>query len=240
MTQTESHSGQNEGFKSLFIWEDEDEDHVGVTGHRRRSVSVWLCWLLVGMLVVFGGYSWLSGRPITYGPGMVAPHEPLQGPPRRTAFEHEGYEISPVASIQIEARVLGAEHYFLDRESDLSPIDLALGWGRMSDESILQHIRISQASRRYSWQAGAMPIPRNEVETCSANMHLIPSTELMAERFGDVREGHVVQITGQLVNVRGNDGWLWTTSRSRHDTGDGACELIWVEKFEILPDVHPQ
>ena len=39
----------------------------------------------------------------------------------------------------------------MDRESDLAPVDLALGWGRMSDEAILKDIQISQSGRFYFW-----------------------------------------------------------------------------------------
>jgi hypothetical protein len=32
-----------------------------------------------------------------------------------------------------------------------------------------------------------------------------------------------------LVEADGRDGWKWRSSLTRDDTGDGACELMWVE-----------
>jgi len=37
---------------------------------------------------------------------------------------------------------------------------------------------------------------------------------------------------GQLVlATSGSDGWTWTSSLTRNDIGNGACELILVEKI---------
>jgi hypothetical protein len=41
-----------------------------------------------------------------------------------------------------------------------------------------------------------------------------------------------VTASGYLVDIRGADGFTWSTSLSRTDTGDGACEVFWVERLE--------
>jgi hypothetical protein len=38
---------------------------------------------------------------------------------------------------------------------------------------------------------------------------------------------------GYLVEVRGRDGFRWRSSLTREDTGNGACELVWVEKLDV-------
>ena len=123
----------------------------------------------------------------------------------------------------------------MGRESDLSPVDLALGWGNMSDERILSDIEISQSGRFYRWQVDSFPIPRREIETHSANMHLIPANEAVKDEIEKVREGEIIEISGSLVEVlSNNDGWRWTSSLTRTDTGSGACELILVDSFNIV------
>ena len=57
------------------------------------------------------------------------------------------------------------------------PEDLALGWGRMSDSDVLAKIDITQSGRFYYWHVDDFPIPRREIETSSANMHMIPSDD---------------------------------------------------------------
>jgi hypothetical protein len=152
-------------------------------------------------------------------------------------FAHRGYRITALAEFELQARVLAREDYRFDAGADLSPVDLALGWGRMSDESVLEHIKIAQGGRFYFWYVNRFPIPRREIETHSANMHLIPGDETVAYRLKQIREGEVVAVRGYLVSVQGQNGFTWRSSLSRGDTGNGACELIWVEDLRVLqPD----
>jgi hypothetical protein len=36
-----------------------------------------------------------------------------------------------------------------------------------------------------------------------------------------------------LVEVRNNKGWFWRSSLTRSDSGNGACEVVFVEAAEI-------
>ncbi len=172
--------------------------------------------------------------PRSHGPGVIAPMIPVQTPLSNIpTIEFKNYRIQPVASFLVQARVLGVENYQFGRESDLSPIDFALGWGKMSDETVLQHFSISQRNRWYYWKTDNFVIPRREIETHSANMHMIPATDEIESQLNSVREGDVVTLSGKLVNVAADDGWRWNSSLTRHDTGQGACELFFVESLSI-------
>jgi len=41
------------------------------------------------------------------------------------------------------------------------------------------------------------------------------------------------QQVGYLISIRGEDGWHWRSSLSRTDSGDGACEVVWVDSLAI-------
>ena len=172
---------------------------------------------------------------VELGPGVRAPDAPLQqaveGLP---SIERDGYRITPLAEFRIRAKVLGREGYSSDRESDLSPLDLALGWGRMSDEAVLEHIAISQSGRWYRWRAEQFPIPRREIETHSANMHLIAADGLVEEVLDDIVRGQVIELDGFLVRADADDGWRWISSLTREDTGARACELVYVKRARIV------
>ncbi len=153
------------------------------------------------------------------------------------AFRFKEYRVTPLARFELEAKVLSRENYHLGREADLSPTDLALGWGRMSDEKVLKAIDISQSGRWYRWQTSHFPIPRREIETHSANMHIIPKDEAVASRLADIRQGEIIRLKGKLVRVDADDGWRWVSSLSRDDTGSGACEVFFTESIERVPVV---
>lgn len=189
--------------------------------------------LLLIALIGFGGYQHFSKRPVTHGAGIMVEAQPVQQAANDGSFSKNGYTITPLQSFQIEARVLSAEHYSMDKESDLSPVDLALGWGRMSDETILKDVSIRQSGRFYYWHVDSFPIPREEIETHSANMHMIPADSAIEKTLKSVRQGQIVTISGFLVEATQPDGWHWRSSLTRNDTGAGACEVIYVKTISV-------
>jgi hypothetical protein len=131
--------------------------------------------------------------------------------------------------------VLSSKKYRFDRSADLSPIDLALGWGSMSDEAVLNELKISQMGRFFYWETdGPLPRPLEEIYANASNMHMIPANKYIRKTLFKVRPGQRIAIEGSLVSVTGKGGMTWQSSMSRTDTGRGACELIWVEKASIM------
>lgn len=70
-----------------------------------------------------------------------------------------------------------------------------------------------------------------------SNNHLISADPFIRDRVADVRIGDQIRIKGRLARYGAAGGGLRGTSTTRDDTGDGACETILVEEFEIVvPD----
>ena len=200
---------------------------------------------LVVIALIAGGLWFYLSRPATphvqAAPPLVAlrsiseTQAPLQRSPENAAvFQVNGYELRPLQAFAIKARVLSVEHYRAGREADLSPVDIAFGWGRMSDPSITDKLSISQSGRWYSWRYnGTPPLPPREIETSSANMHLVPADQEVARSLRAVDKGRIVSLRGYLVEARGKDGWSWRSSLTREDTGSGSCEVIFVQSIEL-------
>jgi hypothetical protein len=68
-----------------------------------------------------------------------------------------------------------------------------------------------------------------------SNNHLISADPFIRDRVAEVRIGDQIRIKGKLsrYGAAGGSG-LRGTSTTRDDTGDGACETILVEQFEII------
>ncbi|MCM8813550.1 MAG: hypothetical protein NC924_06415 [Candidatus Omnitrophica bacterium] len=190
-------------------------------------------WLIVGGIAAFWLFQVWANRPVAYGPGVLAPEEPRQKIYAASqTVACNGYNLKLLASFDITAKVLSRRTYHGQRGDELSPLDLALGWGPMSDESILKDISISQYGRWYHWHVRQFPIPRREIEKHSANMHLIPATPELSRALQDIRTGQIVTLRGYLVEVTAPDGWRWRSSLSREDTGAHSCEVMYVESLE--------
>lgn len=192
--------------------------------------------LLVVLLALIGAGRWYLHRPIAHEHGVLIESAPVQSEPRDSALiTHGDFQLKVLAEFELEARVLSREDYSIDVGSTLSPTDLALGWGRMSDTAVIEQLDIEQSVRFYTyrWQ-GQPPIPPAEIIRSSANMHLIPADSSVERALDKVRQGSLIRLQGQLVEARRSDGFHWRSSLTREDTGAGACELFLVESIDRI------
>jgi hypothetical protein len=193
--------------------------------------------LVAVLLLLVVGWWWLRPGEIPQPPGVLAPDDPIQenlanGP----HFQVGRYDLRALARFELDARVLSAEHYRSDREAELAPVDLALGWGPMSSNEVIHALHISQSSRfySYSWSSTRnLPVSPGAIHTHSSNMHMIPLDSVTRETLLEARRGNLVHLTGWLVEARAPDGWRWKSSLSRGDTGNGACEVVAVEHVDL-------
>jgi len=162
---------------------------------------------------------------------------PAEGEVTTTAA---GYNITIryLASYDIKALVVHTKSYpGVSYASVLSPCDLALAWGNVAKYNDEVNLNWSQSGRWYSWRADSS----SEIEQMggtdgvnkhSANCHIVPATDTVKKVVKNLKEGDIVELKGYLVDIQGTKGdgtsVSWTSSTSRDDTGDGACELIYV------------
>lgn len=174
--------------------------------------------------------------PITYPPGVLITGEPAQQPSTsQIPFAYKDFRITPLATFALDARVLHRKIYRYDSGAPLVPVDLAVGWGPMSDEAVLDKLDISQSSRFYfyEWQRQP-PIPREEIISHSTNLHLIPQNDEIASQCKSLRTGELIHLSGLLVEATGPDIGTLRSSLSRTDSGKGACEIVWVEEIHTI------
>ena len=186
----------------------------------------------------YGLYNVWVERPLAQPAGMVAPNAPEQQPLRSNAgpFNRAGWTIIPIAEFSVEARILGRERYHWDAVAKLAPIDLALGWGPMSDSSVLRHISIDQHTRYFHWRFKDASITPSDLVAHAANMHMIPADGTVERALLVVRPGQIVRFSGYLVAATPDAGGEpWRSSTSRTDTGNGACEIVWVTALRAGP-----
>lgn len=173
-------------------------------------------------------------QPIVHSPGILVQEKPVQVDLEPSGFMLDDFQVTRKARFEIRARVLSTEPYYMRKEGDLSPIDLALGWGVMSDQAVLDQIDISQSSRWYRTRYDLPPpVPEQQIISSSSNMHMIPARKDIARSLKKLRQGDIITLRGYLVDVDDDSGWYWRTSMSRTDTGSGACEIVYVESLLV-------
>jgi hypothetical protein len=159
-------------------------------------------------------------------------------------LDSRGYtwRMVPRAEYRIAARVIGSKSYW-DRQSRFAPLDLALGWGRMSDPAVDDWITWRQSGRayRYSW-TGRLPFEDTTIRDHSANVHVIPAGANLSLALKRLRPNDVVLMEGLLVDVeggRGSETQLVRTSLTRTDSGAGACEILYVQRLVVGQREYP-
>lgn len=171
------------------------------------------------------------------------PRDAYVGAPRQNAVsivQSDPRGIRKVATFDADVLVLSRKSYgglFGDDFSDYSPLDLAVAWGEGARADVHSRVKISQSGRFYYWRAGAQAWQDPRVRRFgkhSANWHLIPANDDIADAMSDIRSNQVVGLKGYLVDINAPDGKRWKTSRTRGDQGAGACEIILVT--EVRPD----
>lgn len=171
---------------------------------------------------------------------VIAKADPVQKDltGKRKGWSHKGFLVTPQAEYSIVARVLLLEKFSSGREAELSPEDLSLGWGEMSNSGYLSQISMQHVERYYQWEIKGEVPDKDTIILHSANTHFIPANDNVAAILKSIRVHDLIQAHGYLVNVEAPDGWNWCTSLVRSDTGTGACEIFWCDKLETLLTPH--
>jgi hypothetical protein len=193
--------------------------------------------LTFGAIALFAVWQLVSSRPVHRDPGETAVDDPLQSELEAPQTVARGdVQVIAQARFSAEVRVLGRERYRLGDLADVAPLDIAVGWGPMSDSAVIAGLDIRQSGRFYFWQyQDEPPIPTHLIESHSANWHLVPANDVIWRKLDRLRVGDVVQLEGMLVNLQSAGIGTIATSLRRDDTGAGACEIIYVERVNIRP-----
>lgn len=194
-----------------------------------------ITYIVILIVSIFVGIRFNPFGEIEHPPGVLVDQYPKSFDIKKMdSWEYEAYTITPLKSVVVHARILGTQKYYSDRESDICPIDLALGWGPMSDSKVLDNLNIYQSQRWFFWETDRLPIPEKDIQAYSSNMHMVPSNDEILNKLENLKTGNIVKIEGYLINAKGYDGWEWKSSMSWIDAGGGACELIWIKNIEKI------
>jgi hypothetical protein len=182
--------------------------------------------------VIVAALAWLLFRPEAKADwkGIPAARAPVQSESNLpAAFAHGDYTITPLARYSVTAVVLSRERYRNDRQADLSPLDLALGWGPMSMAGVINELRFSQGGRWYEYRwPDEPPLEPAQMSTNSANTHCLPADKEVRRSLLAVKRHDLVMLEGYLVEIAGPKGYRWRSSLTREDSGARSCEVFWV------------
>lgn len=192
------------------------------------------------LLVSFWNRNDLPGN-IAYLPDIR--EEPRQQRTRKKAFDvqYKGvdYRVEPKFEYELFGMIVSYRHHNgqsrMHRLSGdhLNMLDVCVIWGDNTANQRLNKISFwngiftcnVQTRDQAAWDAFDM--------YQLSNNHLISADERIRDKVSGIRIGDQIRVRGHLASYRGPVGTRGT-STTRQDTGDGACETIYVEDFAIV------
>ena len=169
--------------------------------------------------------------------------EPRQEPTASEPFavEYSGvrYEVEPKFEYELNGLVVsyrqhdGSSRMHRAANDHLNVADLCVAWGDTAASPYLSDIDFwngvftcnFETSDDAAWQS----IRPEQI----SNNHLISDDDAIRDRVADVRIGDQVRIRGWLA-AYGSGGNKRGTSTTRKDSGNGACETIYVSDFDVV------
>ncbi len=152
----------------------------------------------------------------------------------------ESYEIQPLYEYDLHGLVVSYQHHnakFGLHKSwgdHLNVADFCVVWGDNVKPAQLNKLNFWNGQFTCNVETRDM-VAWNSFEMDQlSNNHLIASDELVRSALNDVKIGDQIRIRGKLVNYKYPRGGQRSTSTTRTDTGNGACETIYVERVDII------
>lgn len=207
----------------------------------RQANNILIFASFAALLLSFWHRNALPGN-IDFVPGIQS--EPRQTPARLAAFDvpfnDVVYRVEPEFRYDITGMVVSYRHH--DNNSrmhrlandHLNMLDVCVVWGNNTTGAELDKLDfwngIFTCNVKTRDQAAWDSFNMNQL----SNNHLLSADDGLRDRVKDIRVGDQVRIQGVLAGYASPGVSKRGTSTVRTDTGDGACETIYVEEFEIV------
>lgn len=193
--------------------------------------------------------AWFKGEPL---PDREAVSAAMWPAPRQLATDKPpfpvtaggvNYQIKPLYTYELNGLVVSRHDTetwwdFIHKEAAdfLNVNDLCVVWGDNIRSGVYQ--RLSYHSGQFTcfvrW-ADAATGALFQMDALSNN-HLLTADPALAKKIRGVRVGDQIRFRGYLAEYSHNHGFAFTrgTSTTRDDSGNGACETVYVEAFDIV------
>lgn len=172
--------------------------------------------------------------------------EPIQRPIRQAAFEAVSnditYTVQPLYDYDLVGLVVSKHDAntwwdYIHREwnDSLNIVDLCVVWGNNVRNGAYADIKFSSGQFTCNFSTDSDAAYAAFDQTAISNNHLLTENPALAKLLRSVRVGDQIHFRGRLSEYSHNHGFAFKrgTSTVRTDTGNGACETVYVDDFAI-------
>jgi hypothetical protein len=173
---------------------------------------------------------------------------PVQDPAHTEAFEVQlndvVYQVEPQYDYDLHGLVVSYRHHDGDRmlhrrwNDHLNVADLCVVWGANAAQLDLNEFEFRNGQFTCFFKTRDQAAWRAFEKAGLSNNHLLTEDPYLRHMIERVRIGDQIRIRGWLASYGNEYGFSRGTSTTRTDTGNGACETIYVRDFAILASME--
>jgi hypothetical protein len=162
-----------------------------------------------------------------------------------TSVDGVAYRIQPRFSYDMSALVVSlhdsdtwwdyAHKAWNDR---INLVDLCVVWGRSARSGAYRGISFANNQWECHWSTSSQQAWQAFDQTEAANNHMVTDDPAIGKALRRIRIGDQIRVRGYLIDYttlkNGIPAGTRVSSTVRTDTGNGACEVLYVESLEVL------
>jgi hypothetical protein len=160
--------------------------------------------------------------------------------PFSVAYRDVQYHVAPEFEYDIVGMIVSYRHHDnnsrMHRLSNdhLNMLDVCVVWGENAMGAELGKIDFWNGIFTCNFQTRDQAAWDSFDVNKISNNHLISDDDYIRDQVRDIKIGDQIRVRGYLTSYASPNVNPRGTSTTRTDTGDGACETIYVERFEIV------
>jgi hypothetical protein len=173
--------------------------------------------------------------------------DPIQGetsrPPFAFRFRNRDYNVKPLATYELWGLVVSHNdiNAFSDIYHDRNSVDikdLGVIWNKNLRTNDFHRVKFWNGPWTVNWRFPFGTVFHSEN---ISNNHIVTPDETFRDRVKRVRVGDQIHLQGLLVSYQAADqpGFWRRSSLRRDDSGDGACEVVYLDDLEVLQQGTP-
>ena len=166
--------------------------------------------------------------------------EKMNQSPFEVSFNDVKYEVIPRYDYELYGLVVSYRHHDGEKRlhakwnDHLNMMDLCVIWSDSAFSPYLNELSFSSGEFTCNVETRSNPAWASFKMNQLANNHLLSIDPKIREQVQQVQIGDQIYLKGQLAEYGVVGSHKRGTSTSREDTGNGACETIYLEEFKIL------
>ncbi|MEL6870013.1 MAG: hypothetical protein AAFO81_09460 [Pseudomonadota bacterium] len=174
----------------------------------------------------------------------IVAEEPAQTPTRKRAFDAVwkglSYRVKPRFDYELTGLVVsfrlhdGNSRMHRRAQDHLNAADLCVVWDQSASTPFLNRMSFWNGIFTCNFKTTDQQAWESFNPDQLSNNHLISDDARVRDAIADVRIGDQIRMRGFLADYTSPGGGTRKSSVVRTDGGNGACETIYVEQFDIL------